>query len=39
LHYRVAKFEIRSSYDGTGQGLARAATVQGVLLRLVAPAQ
>jgi type II secretory pathway pseudopilin PulG len=39
LHYRVAKFEIRSTYDGSAEGLARAETVQGVLVRLVAPAQ
>lgn len=37
LHYRVAKFEIRSTYDAADQGLARAVTVQGVLVRLAAP--
>jgi hypothetical protein len=33
--YRAARFEIGARYDDTAQGLARAAVVQGVVVRLV----
>ena len=34
VHYRVAKFELRVAYDGTGEGHGRATVAQGVLVRL-----
>lgn len=34
VFYRVASFEVRGSYDGTNEGLGRAAVTQGVLLRM-----
>jgi hypothetical protein len=34
VHYRVAKFEVRVTYDGSAAGIGRAALAQGVLVRL-----
>lgn len=34
VFYRVARFEIRGTYDGTAEGLGRAAIIQGVLVRM-----
>jgi Tfp pilus assembly protein PilX len=34
VHYRVAKFEVQVTYDGTTAGVGRASLAQGVLVRL-----
>lgn len=34
VHYRVAKFEVELSYDGSAAGIGRAALTQGLLVRL-----
>jgi hypothetical protein len=34
VYYRVAKFEVRATYDGTAAGRGSAAIAQGVLVRL-----
>ena len=34
VFYRAARFEIRGTYDGTAEGLGRAAVVQGVLVKM-----